>query len=128
MSARRPMTLPAPPLRPRMTPTTPVRPMPVTTSSQPKALSFSATAPAVRCTSYSSSGMGMQVAPPGGDFGVQIGDAIDDRHELAPCSYQCSKPRGARASSTNKGNRPIDRAGRHPYTGPFHGDGRVAQW
>ena len=39
------------PLRPRMTPTTPVRPMPVTTSSQPKALSFSATVAAVRWTS-----------------------------------------------------------------------------
>ena len=38
-------------LLPRMTPTTPVRPMPVTTSSQPNALSFSATDAAVRCTS-----------------------------------------------------------------------------
>ena len=38
------MTLRVPPaLLPRMTPTTPVRPMPVTTSSQPKLLSFSAT-------------------------------------------------------------------------------------
>ena len=46
----------APVLRPRMTPTTPVRPMPGTTSSQPKLLSFSATEAAVRCTSYCSSG------------------------------------------------------------------------
>ena len=40
-----------PALRPLMTPTTPVRPMPVTTSSQPNALSFSATEAAVWCTS-----------------------------------------------------------------------------
>ncbi len=55
MSARNPITLPMAlsdlPLRPWMTPTTPVRPSPVTTSSQPKLLSFSATLPAVRCTS-----------------------------------------------------------------------------
>ena len=38
-------------LRPWITPTTPVRPRPVTTSSQPKPLSFSATIPAVRWTS-----------------------------------------------------------------------------
>src|SRR5215813_3125260 len=59
MSARRPITLrpsPAAGLPPRMTPTTPVRPMPVTTSSQPNALSLSATVAAVRCTSYCSSG------------------------------------------------------------------------
>ena len=39
-----------------MTPTTPVLPMPVTTSSHPKLLSLSATEAAVRCTSYWSSG------------------------------------------------------------------------
>jgi hypothetical protein len=51
MSARMPITLPEAALRPLMTPTTPVLPMPGTTSSQPNALSFSATTPAVRCTS-----------------------------------------------------------------------------
>ena len=51
MSARRPITLPDAALRPLMTPTTPVLPMPGTTSSQPKALSLSTTTPAVRCTS-----------------------------------------------------------------------------
>ena len=56
MSARSPMVRAPPPFLPRMTPTTPVRPMPVTTSSQPKLLSFSATTPAVRCTSNISSG------------------------------------------------------------------------
>src|SRR5947209_4065085 len=39
MSARSPMTRPLP-LPPRITPTTPVRPIPVTTSSQPKLLSL----------------------------------------------------------------------------------------
>ena len=56
MSARSPITRLPVPLLPRMTPTTPVRPIPVTTSSQPKLLSFSATVAAVRWTSYSSSG------------------------------------------------------------------------
>ena len=56
MSARSPITLPDPFWRPRMTPTTPVRPIPVTTSSQPNSFSFSATIPAVRWTSKSSSG------------------------------------------------------------------------
>jgi hypothetical protein len=51
MSARIPITL-APGLLPRITPTTPVRPSPVTTSSQPKLLSLSDTDPAVRWTSY----------------------------------------------------------------------------
>ncbi|MDU6239171.1 MAG: glycosyltransferase family 2 protein [Bradyrhizobium sp.] len=56
MSARRPMMRPDPVLRPRITPTTPVRPMPVTTSSHPNSRSRSATMPAVRCTSYINSG------------------------------------------------------------------------
>src|SRR6185437_13115987 len=56
MSARRPMVLPEAFFRPRIMPTTPVRPMPVTTSSHPNSRSLSATIPAVRCTSYSSSG------------------------------------------------------------------------
>ncbi len=56
MSALRPTTLPDPALRPLMTPTTPVLPMPGTTSSQPKARNLSATMPAVRCTSKPISG------------------------------------------------------------------------
>ena len=51
MSARMPTTLPDFWPRPRMTPTTPVLPMPATTSSQPNAVSLSATTPAVRWTS-----------------------------------------------------------------------------
>ena len=45
------MTLPLSVLRPRMTPTTPVRPMPVVTSSTPNSRSWSATVAAVRWTS-----------------------------------------------------------------------------
>src|SRR3954469_23160602 len=56
ISARRPITLRGPSPVPWITPTTPVLPMPVTTSSQPKALSFSATLAAVRCTSNRISG------------------------------------------------------------------------
>ena len=56
MSARRPITLPAVSVLPLMTPTTPVRPIPVTTSSQPKAFSFSSTTPAVRTVSNRISG------------------------------------------------------------------------
>ena len=56
ISARSPITLRGPVPFPWITPTTPVLPMPVTTSSQPKALSFSATLPAVRCTSNRISG------------------------------------------------------------------------
>jgi hypothetical protein len=41
---------------PLMTPTTPVRPMPVTTSSQPNSRSLSATSAEVRWVSYISSG------------------------------------------------------------------------
>ena len=51
MSARSPITLPEPVDLPRITPTTPVRPIPVTTSSQPNAPSFSATRALVRCVS-----------------------------------------------------------------------------
>ena len=51
---RSPCAAPSP--CPRITPTTPVWPIPVTTSSQPNALSFSATLAAVRCTSNRISG------------------------------------------------------------------------
>ena len=55
MSARRPMARDVSPW-PRMTPTTPVLAMPVTTSSQPNSRSFSATMPAVRTSSKAISG------------------------------------------------------------------------
>ncbi len=63
-----------------MTPTTPVRPTPVTTSSQPNAFSFSATDAGGAVDVVEQLRVGMQVAPPGGDIGMQVGDAVDDRH------------------------------------------------
>jgi hypothetical protein len=65
MSERRPITRPEVVRAPRMTPTTPERPMPVTTSSQPKDRSFSATIAAVRGRSKFELGMAMEVPPPG---------------------------------------------------------------
>jgi hypothetical protein len=55
-SARSPIARELDPLAPRITPTTPVRPIEVLTSSQPKARSRSATNWAVASTSYMSSG------------------------------------------------------------------------
>src|SRR6056297_3650443 len=56
MSARNPIVRPELSVLPLMMPTTPVRPIPVTTSSQPNSFSFSATIPAVRWVSNRISG------------------------------------------------------------------------
>ena len=32
--------------------------------------------------------IGVDMAPPAGQFGVKIGDTIDDRHEVAPCGRE----------------------------------------
>jgi hypothetical protein len=64
-----------------ITPTTPVRPMPLATSSQRKASSLSPTMPAVRCTVVEELGILMEIAAPGGDLVGQIGDAVDDAHD-----------------------------------------------
>ena len=32
-------------------------------------------------------GMGMDIVPPGGNFRVQVGDAVEDRHFWPPCGY-----------------------------------------
>ncbi len=45
-----------------------------------ESLEFSATEPAVRCTSYIQLRLHMQVAAPSSDIRVQVGDAIDYRH------------------------------------------------
>ena len=63
-------------------------------------------------------GVHVQVAPPLGNVGMKVGDAVHDRHDLAPWRAQCSKSPGASASSGNKRGWPIDRAGRRPYTDP----------
>ena len=80
MSARRPMTL-SPGSRPRITPTTPVRPMPVTTSSQPNSRSFSGHDARRAMHVVVELGMGVQVPPPGGDLVGECGDAVEDGHE-----------------------------------------------
>ena len=72
-------------LRPLITPTTPLLPMPVTTSSQPNALSLAATAPAVRCTWSRDLGVFVDVATPFGDLVLHGGNAVDDGHERSPC-------------------------------------------
>src|SRR5580704_399166 len=82
MSARRPITLTPPlvaALRPLMTPTTPVLPRPVATSSQPNSRGRSATKAAVHLVEQL--GMLMDIAAPGLNVGLQVGDAVDDGHE-----------------------------------------------
>ena len=86
ISARMPITLSEVPLRPWMTPTTPVRPMPVTTSSQPNSRSFSAAIPGRAIDVEQQFRMGMDVVPPFGDFVLQIGDAVNYRHFLSGSS------------------------------------------
>ena len=64
------MVLPGP--RPLMTPTTPVRPIPVTTSSTPNERSSSATFPAVRVHVVLQFGVRMEIAAPLGDLVGEI--------------------------------------------------------
>ena len=85
MSARSPIDLAARAVAlPAMTPTTPVLPMPVTTSSQPKALSLSATIAGGPVHVEQDFGMRVDVAAPGGDLRLHVGDAVDDGHGKAP--------------------------------------------
>src|SRR6185312_12671085 len=63
-------------------------------------------------------GMHVQIAPPLGNVGMKVCDAVHDRHDLAPWRAQCSKSPGTGASSGNRPCWPIDRAGRRPYTDP----------
>jgi hypothetical protein len=79
MSARSPTTLPLSDFRPRIRPTTPVRPIPVATSSTPKERSLSATV-AGAVYRVENLGMTVEVAAPGDDIIVELGKAIDDRH------------------------------------------------
>ncbi len=74
------MTLPAPPLRPLMTPTTPVRPMPVTTSSTPKERKQLGDAAGGAVDVVEQLGIAMKILPPLGDLALELGDAIDDGH------------------------------------------------
>ena len=58
--------------------------MPVTTSSQPKPFSFSATLAGGAVHVEQQLRVGVDVVPPGVDLVVQVGDAIDDRHKSLP--------------------------------------------
>ncbi len=95
---------------------------PVTTSSQPKSFSFSATVARGAVDVVEQLGMGVQIVPPFGDFVAQVGDAVDDRHWSGSWRLgsggQCSKPRATCASSRIMRAPPIDRAGQRPYTAP----------
>ena len=81
MSARSPMALPEADLRPRMTPTTPVRPMPVTTSSQPNSRKLIGDDAGGAMDLVEQLRVLMEVMAPGGHFVGEGGDAVDDGHE-----------------------------------------------
>lgn len=68
------------PCRPLMMPTTPVLPMPVSTISHPKDLSFSATNFEVSKTSSEQLRRLVQVAPPTGYFFLHLGHTVQYRH------------------------------------------------
>jgi hypothetical protein len=80
MSARNPITLARPPLagrRPLITPTTPVRPIPVTTEG------FQLVGDEGRGSVHVEIElrMGMQVMPPGRDLGMKVGKTIHNGHD-----------------------------------------------
>ena len=74
------MTLPLPFFRPRMTPTTPVRPMPVATSSTPKERELVGDGRRRPVHVVEELRMAMDVAPPGDDVVLEVGETVDDRH------------------------------------------------
>ena len=82
MSARRPM--PRPPRPPLITATTPVRPMPVCTSSQPKLSQLLGHERRRLVLLEAELRPLVQVAPPRGQLVLILGDAVDDRHGGAP--------------------------------------------
>ena len=63
-----------------MTPTTPVRPIPDTTSSHPNAVELLGDRGGGAVDLVEQLRMGMHVVPPGGDLGMQVGNTIDDGH------------------------------------------------
>ena len=69
---------------PRMTPTTPVLAMPVCTSSTPNSRSSSGDALAGAVFFQAQFGMLVQVLAPGRHVGVEVGDTIDDGHQMVP--------------------------------------------
>src|SRR5881394_3685209 len=77
MSARRPTTFPAPCPLPRITPTTPVLPMPAMTSSA-EGLQLLDDARRGALHVEHDFRMSMDIAPPCGDLRLHVGDPIDD--------------------------------------------------
>ena len=118
-AARSPCAAPCP--FPWITPTTPVLPIPVTTSSQPNAFSFSATLPAVRCTSNRISGILVDVAPPCGDLRLHLGDTIDNRHSgLRRRSRRCGNS-GMKQGDARRSRRYVRIASQSRRSGPAVG-------
>ena len=98
--------------RPLITPTTPVRPSPVTTSSHPKASELVRDDAGRAMHLVEELRVLVEVAAPGGDLVGEIGDAVDDGHGLGLPTSRA--PLGRR-------RRPQDRAGPARSTGAmFH--------
>ena len=104
MSARRPMARGLLPTR--MVPTTPVLPMPVVTS-QPHSLSLPATICDGALLLEAELGMGVDVAPDGGELGGGGGDLGFDLHGLRTSTGRTSSPAETprRARSDRHGRR-----------------------
>ena len=98
MSARSPMTLgPLPPfLRPRMTPTTPVLPMPGHHFVAAECLQLLSHVRRSALHVEQDFRVRMDVAPPCGDFCLHVGDTLDDGHgELLGTSGPYGRGSGA---------------------------------
>jgi hypothetical protein len=78
------------PLRPRMMPTTPVRPMPVTTSSTPNSFSFGHECRRLDAR-RNSAPASCAVPAPSGDFVLHFGGAVQNRHGSISCFSSCGK-------------------------------------
>ena len=85
---------------PFSTPTTPVRPMPSTTSSQPKRAQLRRHVGRRAVHVVEQLRMAVEVAPPGGDLVVQVGEAVDDRHRVLRNRAESMPARRAEPAAT----------------------------